>query len=367
MYSTCLFCHTSLGSNESIGHFPVGSRLAFDAAKGRLWVVCPKCERWNLSPIEERWEAIEEAERAYRDTRKHAATENIGLARLADGTDLIRIGEPERPEFVSWRYGQVFGKRQTFFYRNVLMAGVVGSVASRFGEHALGLAMAGTFTLQLGVQLGAGLLQTRKIRVSVTADSGRSYRLTHGEAHTARFEVDRDSHLPQLVVSTSSDARSGALMDRLHWGLRSQSAFAFHEQHTIRLTGARAMRALSNLMPSVNFAGGSNADVAKATTLLEQSAGPDALFARISTGRHRAPWQLGRHANMIAATTPDVRLALEMSLHEEDERRALDGELRELEQRWRDAEEIAAISDNLFVGSASSSQTKSAEPGGSAL
>ena len=58
MYSTCIFCHAGLGSNEAIEHFPVGRRLAFDAAKGRLWVVCSACERWNLSPLEERWEAI---------------------------------------------------------------------------------------------------------------------------------------------------------------------------------------------------------------------------------------------------------------------------------------------------------------------
>ena len=33
MYSTCLFCHRPLGANESVEHFPVGRRLAFDAAK----------------------------------------------------------------------------------------------------------------------------------------------------------------------------------------------------------------------------------------------------------------------------------------------------------------------------------------------
>lgn len=44
-----------------------------------------------------------------------------------------------------------------------------------------------------------------------------------------------------------------------------------------------------------------------------------------------------------------TRLALEMAIHEEDERRALEGELWRLEQAWRDAEEIAAISDNLLL------------------
>jgi hypothetical protein len=46
-----------------------------------------------------------------------------------------------------------------------------------------------------------------------------------------------------------------------------------------------------------------------------------------------------------------VRLALEMSLHEEDERRALEGELYLLEDRWREAEEVAAIADDMFVPS----------------
>src|SRR6185295_8139209 len=50
MYSTCLFCNGPLGANERIEHFPVGSRLAFDSEKGRLWVVCVGCARWNLTP-----------------------------------------------------------------------------------------------------------------------------------------------------------------------------------------------------------------------------------------------------------------------------------------------------------------------------
>jgi hypothetical protein len=40
-------------------------------------------------------------------------------------------------------------------------------------------------------------------------------------------------------------------------------------------------------------------------------------------------------------------VALEMALHEEQERRAMDGELAELEAMWREAEEIAAIADAL--------------------
>lgn len=94
MYSTCLFCNKPLGANAVLEEFPVGRRLAFDADKGRLWVVCRKCERWNLSPIEERWEAIEAAERVFRETRMRVSTDNIGLARHGEGLSSCASGNP---------------------------------------------------------------------------------------------------------------------------------------------------------------------------------------------------------------------------------------------------------------------------------
>ena len=45
----------------------------------------------------------------------------------------------------------------------------------------------------------------------------------------------------------------------------------------------------------------------------------------------------------------EVRLALEMAAHEESERRALEGELAELERAWHDAEQIARIADDLLL------------------
>jgi hypothetical protein len=43
----------------------------------------------------------------------------------------------------------------------------------------------------------------------------------------------------------------------------------------------------------------------------------------------------------------ELRLAMEMAAHEDAERRALEGELVELERHWREAEELAAIADAL--------------------
>src|SRR5690349_6105166 len=155
MYATCLFCNRPLGANESIEHFPVGRRLAFDAAKGRLWVVCPACERWNLTPLEERWEAIEDAERLYRGTRLRAATDQIGLARLRDGTELVRIGEPLRPEFAAWRYGDQFGRRRK---RQMLLAGA--------GLTAIGAVIAGGAAAGIGIG-GVGWMLARLARTAV--------------------------------------------------------------------------------------------------------------------------------------------------------------------------------------------------------
>ena len=82
MFATCLHCAANLGSNEVIESFPVGRRLAFDPAHGRLWVVCRACERWNLSPLDERWEAIQAADRLYRDSRLRATAINSDAAAI---------------------------------------------------------------------------------------------------------------------------------------------------------------------------------------------------------------------------------------------------------------------------------------------
>src|SRR5689334_11278911 len=105
MYSTCLFCNGPLGANDRLTAFPVGQRLAFDPARGRLWVICIRCARWNLSPLEDRWEAIDEGERLFRGTRLRYSTDNIGLARIGEHLELVRVGPALLPEIASWRYG----------------------------------------------------------------------------------------------------------------------------------------------------------------------------------------------------------------------------------------------------------------------
>jgi hypothetical protein len=334
MYSTCLFCNHDLGRNESFETFPVGRRLAFDAAKGRLWVVCKHCERWNLSPLEERWEAIETAEALYRDTRRRVATDEIGLAKLRDGTELVRIGRPLRPEFAAWRYGDQFGRRRR---RQLLIAGG--------GVTALGVLIAGGAMAGVGVG-GFGWLIARG---AMTAVQG-SPETVVAKVRTEQGQLlhVRRRHLGETMLATDRD---GSLMIDLR----------FKNGHQM-FTGREAERIAAIVVPKVNRFGGSKAAVNDAVREIEAEGGPQAFVSRLSRNSYEftrplVPKPRGRwgasNANFskfgLFGLPESQRLALEMALHEETERRALDGELGDLERAWREAEEIAGISDNLLV------------------
>jgi hypothetical protein len=314
MYSTCLFCHRSLGRNEAVESFPVGRRLAFDARKGRLWVVCRACGRWNLTPLEARWEAVEECERLFGTTRLRMATANIGLARLPDGTDLVRVGAPTRPEMAAWRYGAQLGRRRRETLLKVgLGVGVVGAVVA--GGAVAGVVSVGLINpiMQLTRRIVNGSPRTVVARLD---DAG------------GRVVDVRRKHVAKAQL------RPGGAGD---WLL--EVPVGRHD--VLLLTGELALRAAGLLLPAVNRFGGTRAQVEDAVGLLRHG-DANANFAAVV----RLGAADGGHVAKMAAP---FRLALEMAAHEEQERRAMEGELAELERAWQDAEEIAAIADDMFL------------------
>ncbi|MGH7720860.1 MAG: hypothetical protein ACREON_18695 [Gemmatimonadaceae bacterium] len=316
MYSTCLFCHASLGANEVIEHFPVGRRLAFDAAKGRLWVVCRRCGRWNLSPLEERWEAIEECEERFRSTRLRVSTDNIGLCHLKEGLELVRIGEPLRPELAAWRYGERFGKRRTkMLIRASLGLGAITAIVVGGAAAGVGVGGFGWMYWQLSRAIVRG--NPRAVIARIDLEDRQ------------RVEVKR-KHLAGLSLHPDVGDRG--------WTMRLT-----HAAGVASLTGDAALRAAAQLMPAVNHMGGTRAKVTEAVGLLEHADSPAAYFGQaVRFSRDTL--------DPAVKNLPDsVRLALEMAAHEEAERRALEGELARLEADWKEAEEIAAIADNLLV------------------
>ena len=334
MYSTCLFCHSELGKNEAVEHFPVGRRLAFDAAKGRLWVVCRKCERWNLTPLEERWEAIEECERAFRDTRLRVSTDQIGLARLKDGLELVRIGEPQRPEMAAWRYGDQFGRRRRRYYA-LVAGGVALTGAVVIGGPMFGLIGAGAFSPVLHLlSAGNSVYRARKMIHLTSPDDGR-IRVRLAELPKTKLFARGD----EIVLRVSA--------------VREDSSWKLHSgRREIDFAGADAVRAAGALLPAVNLGGGSKDEVKRAVGYLEEAGDPAQLFRRAVEAiekSDKSSWRGKGSSNVLKNLPSAGRLALEMAAHEDSERRALEGELHLLEEAWRAAEEIAGIADDMFL------------------
>jgi hypothetical protein len=155
----------------------------------------------------------------------------------------------------------------------------------------------------------------------------------------------RRRHLAESTISRGSD---GTLAIDLRYK-NGQSRFE----------GPEALRVASLVVPKVNRFGGSKATVAAAVQQIESTGGPEryveqlAKRGEVATTVRGRPHRFGRkgrvgRTGLYGLTTVD-RLGLEMALHEESERRAMAGELTLLEAAWRDAEEIAAIADDLLV------------------
>lgn len=336
MFATCLYCHSGLGRNEVLEHFPVGRRLAFDARRGRLWVICRQCKNWNLSPLEERWETVEACERHYRATTVRVSTDNIGLATLTEGLDLVRVGTPLRPEFAAWRYGARLQRRQlhlptaaqaaaTLFSNSTAV--MVGSVAAMAG---LTYELTGSKRWQRAVQQPLEQWETRLQYDRPVAH----LRTPDGVLKALRF-----SHIARLELLEGTA--------QTPWQLR-----VAHTDGVLDLDAARAVQVASPLLAHLNRRGGSLRHVTDATRRITD-AGDAEQYIRSSAAlrQHR------RRKNAIfwdddvgvLGLTATERLALEIAMNEDAERQAMQGELQALEEAWRDAEEIAAIADTMFL------------------
>src|SRR6056297_1601049 len=245
MYTTCMFCGTSLGTNEVIETFPVGRRLAFDESRGRLWVVCKSCERWNLTPLEERWEAVEDCERIFRETTLRSSTENIGLARVPEGLELVRIGEPLRNEFAAWRYGDQFGRRRKKYLTYTIGGGALILGATILGPIAAGISLS-SFS---GMYHLIGPMMNRRHRAKLHTDDGRILKVPVEKFGTIRLRPGDDGQSLRL---------------RLFKGKKEEW-----------FEGPEAERFASRLIPKVNRSGAKKDAVTDAVRAIEDAGHPE--------------------------------------------------------------------------------------------
>jgi hypothetical protein len=373
MYTTCTFCYADLGRNDLLEAFAVSRRVAFDPSKGCLWAVCPHCARWNLAPIEERWEAVAECERRFRATSLRYSSGNVGLAWLRGDLELVRIGPALRPEVAAWRYGRILTRPRG-----------IGARAMERGASAL----LGALRL---LRRTPHLPARRDSRVAVAQVLLRLYgnrvldvlALSPGPADTGDtmpVGVVRFRHLVSAALVRPEPGRP--------WSLEIP-----HDHGVLAIGGDAGVRAAARVLAIINGterAGGLPHDLLeRAVRKVDESALADSYFNRVLSIALRTSWGRGtrEHPGAAQAVTAlevassdverlafrltgrtfwgnggigsepatallDVplvdRLALEMAAHEESERRALEGELDLLQEAWREADEIATIADALL-------------------
>jgi hypothetical protein len=369
MYSSCTFCYAPLGTNPVLETFPVSNRVAFDPAKGCLWAICPHCARWNLAPLEERWEAAEECERRFRATTLRYSSGNIGLAWLFGDLELIRIGPALRPEVAAWRYGRILVLRRPLGRAAVEQAAATLVRALRFlaaprrasardpraAAAQILLSVYGNRVLDVLPLPGRGATTDAPVAVVrfrhlvgaslVRPEPGRAWTLHLPHDHGSLTIAGDDGIrlvARVLAVINGTERGGGFSRDTLETAVRKVDESAMTDSYFNRVLTIALRSAW----------GRGTADVARAGTALEVASSDVERMAFRLTGR--TFWGNGGIGSEPSTSLLDVpmvdRLALEMAAHEETERRALEGELAELAAAWREADEIATIADALLAG-----------------
>jgi hypothetical protein len=229
----------------------------------------------------------------------------------------VRIGEPLRPEFAAWRYGDQFGRRRR---KQILIA--AGGIA------AVGVAFTGIAAA--GVSIGGFAWMFAK--------SGTSIVRGNPETVVAKIRTEKTGlvHVRRRHLGESSLLRGPEGQLALHLRFKNGSA---------DFEGREAERIASIILPKVNRYGGSRKAVANAVAEIEAVGSAEGYIDRLTTmsseytrparapstsdiplptfmrrPRYGSGWNRGGWG-LFGLPGPH-RLALEMALHEESERRA---------------------------------------------
>jgi hypothetical protein len=322
LYTRCLVCAQTFEPNDQLVHLPHGTRLAFDPLRGRLWVVCRSCRRWSLTPIEDRWEALEELEKLSRDeARLLSQTDNIALLR-AGRLEVVRVGKAQLTEEAWWRYGrELMSRRQKW---NKL--GLAGSVAA--GAVLLGGWATGGMTF-FGIWLVAGhgketvQNSARWLRFGSSAWNGAAECAGCGYVFRT-LPYDERAALGLFPTDEPGKVDIAA---------RCPRCGAYHDGG-LRLSGNDAERTLRRVLAYHHFAGASERRVVSAARLIQEAGSPQDLTRIVLKG--------GRRLGDLQRTGG---IALEIAANEATEQHLLELELAELEAHWKREEELAEIVD----------------------
>lgn len=323
MYDKCLICNRPFERAEPLENAPAGRRMAYDPARGRLWAICRGCKRWSLAPIESRWETLEAMERLVRDRgRLLAETDNISLLR-AGRAEIVRVGRAGLAEEAWWRYGRELRERR-HRHKKLTTAAAVGAAAAGLGSFATGGMSFVTAWLLWDNLPHAAVGAARWLRFGRTA--------WRGQARCGRCLMRIGSLRFRDRGRLGLSAREGQLEVTVPCGWCRRAG---------RWDGAGCVLpvqegagVLGRTLAYHHFSGASGRRVREASRLIEVVGGPAQVPSKVAPSS-RPLDALGRVG----------RIALEIAVHEERERRLLEMEVAELEAHWREEEALAEIID----------------------
>jgi hypothetical protein len=310
MFRSCAFCNATLDGDGGPSGLGVGRRIAFDEWMGRLWVVCPRCSRWNLTPFDDRLERIESVARAASQGWIAASTDQIALIRW-ERYDFVRVGKPPRVELATWRYGERLRNRQ----RERMKVVVPLTVAAIGLGIAANVAAGGGFGVvvwnihRIADWMYLRMVGGRKVALiesPICAHCGSVMQLRARHVQHARIVPDTHAEMA-VVLSCPRCRREGA-----------------------QLTGADAVQVLRQGLTYLNLSRGGRRKAEDAAREVDHLGGADRLVRDIAV-----------RELTLRSLRPERGLALEMAM---DER----AEVEELERQWREAEEIADIADGML-------------------
>ena len=322
MYTRCIVCATPFEPNEELAHLPSGKRLAFDPGRGRLWVVCRTCRRWSLTPMEDRWEALEELEKLTTD-KAHLLSQTDNIALLRHGAlEIVRVGRAQLSEEAWWRYGRELASRRQN-WQKLGFAGTLAAGAVLVGSWATGgMTFFGTW-LVLGH--GGETIRNGARWLRFGSDAW------HGDERCAQCGT------PQRAIAFRDRAAlglfPGASPGEIELAARCPRCGTYRDGG-LRLKGHEADRTLRRVLAYHHFAGASERRVLSAARLIQEAGSPQDL-TRIIVKDGRRLGDLQRTGG----------IALEIATNEATEQHLLELELAEIEAHWRREEELAAIID----------------------
>jgi hypothetical protein len=323
--TACFACDRPFPANEELEWLSTGRVVAFDAARGRLWIVCGWCSNWTLVPLESRWEGVEELERRSSSAPRLAATDEISLLGIGS-IRAVRVGEALPTEEAWWRFGPSLRGRNRRY-------SVISSVGGRV---AAGASVAG----MLALALVPGVVEIAAFKGAKVSEAPKAAR---GFGSEAAVDFDRWLRFGRYAWRGQAQCgKCGAVLRRLRYRDRYAAQVQPDGSVSVRCTRCRksdpghvinraeAQDVIRRCLSYTNIAGATTGQLSSAVELIRGG--------MITAGAYIGPLSL-------RFLPRDEAIALELALTERAEAEKLGWEIRELEARWRSAEALAVIID----------------------